>query len=343
MGRVAVVLAASLCASCTPASEPAGLDVDGRYVAVPARPAFDAWRLDAGPLDTAACTACATSTGGPSRFFYGTEPLAAVDRMAVGAPTEHDLATMATSGYFGGIYLRGALSGADAAAPTQLLAPALRQVDATVTRTATHLLAAADGDAAAVRAASRRWLTVATAVLGYNLGYLEVALANPPAGSEGTPGADDSFQCTSPLACHSSALPLAALDDMDDVREQLDARRTAQWRAAGSEIDVVLAGTRPAGATVWNRILSGSDFSTTAYESIVDLSVGFLEVTQLAVLGLAAGTTLPAGSQPADAQLIGRAATGLRAMAALVIWSGSYFGGLASPLPNSVLPQLRCG
>ena len=97
---------------------------------------------------------------------------------------------------------------------------------------------------------------------------------------------------------------------------------TSELYAAGS--DAIASGR-----TVWELILSGSGFAPTAYSAILDLSGGFLQGIDAALWASAAGRT--------DAT-VGR--TGLSVTAGILVWAGSYFIGLSSPLADDALPTL---
>lgn len=349
VSRLWAIMAALSFASCTTATERPRVEVDEPYVVVPARPTPPRWPLDPIRLNQAACDECAQrGASDSSRFFFGREPLAAVDRLTTAhlEPVEpnsdaadHDFATMFTSGYFGGIYLRGALVG-----PAEQSTPPARLANNVTTRLSHDLdgtvgvlrRTAEAGDVAQIRQTSRRWLVPVASILGYNLGYVQVALDNPPPGVVIEPGA---LTCDSALRCRSEVLPLGALDRLDHVLSSLETPTEQHWQRTAAIIDQTIDRTVPSGRGVWTRLLDGSSFSPAAYSAVVDLSIGFLEVTQLALLGLAAGSNLTDSS---TAQDIDSAIDGIAATASLVAWAGSYFLGLASPLPDDALPVLRC-
>jgi hypothetical protein len=86
---------------------------------------------------------------------------------------------------------------------------------------------------------------------------------------------------------------------------------------------------------VWSRLLSTDGFDPAAYEAIVELSYGFLEVTEAAMLALAEGAV-------GDVRLGRR---GLLLAAGLLLWSGSYLLGLTgddTTTGPTGLPTLRC-
>jgi hypothetical protein len=84
---------------------------------------------------------------------------------------------------------------------------------------------------------------------------------------------------------------------------------------------------------VWEGILGGSSIATAAYQPLLDLSAGYLLVSEAAVLANATGF---AEHDAASARCGDLVQTGL------VIWSGSYFEGLASGAPSGTFPTLEC-
>jgi hypothetical protein len=287
---------------------------------------------------------CERATPDAARFFYGRLPLGTVDALAVGTWPKGEsvairpaLGNMVVSGYFGGIYLRANLAsiGANTGAAESPLTGALdsigRLTSAGFDSVASELLRVADhGSAAEVRSASTGWMAALAAIHGYNRGYLEVTLAHAPDGVTLPP---DTLRCSSTFACRTPALPLASLDALDSVVDQLEAPPTLRWQFGSAALHAIAQGSVSGGRAVWDQLLSTAGFSPEAYRAIVELSGGFLEVTQAALLGTAAAAL---GDE------IDRGRDGLRATAALVLWAGSYFAGLASPLPNSAQPSLVC-
>lgn len=283
---------------------------------------------------------CAAVSGAgspdPAAFFYGRLPLGAIDRLVTGnaADPRADLGNLFASGYFGGIYLRGNLSGG-VAADLSPFAPVLDQLGA-LTQTGLDALVgellriSRTGTDQEVRDATAVWAALLAAVAGYNRGYLEVALQHPPAGVTIDPS---SFSCASLFDCRSTRLPLPALDALAGQRDALNGPPSFEWLSVATVANTIGNAAVPAGRDVWTGLLGSSTFDAAGYRTIVDLSVGFLEVTQAAFLANLAG---PTGGD------IALARRGLQATAGVVTWAGSYFLGLASPLSNSSLPTLTC-
>lgn len=315
-------------------------------VVVPAMPlpAAASWTVSPAALDALACLECERPDPDAARFFYGRLPLGTVDAVADGswpdgAPVDvrAALGNLVVSGYFGGIYLRANLAsiGADPAAaesPATGLLDAVGRLSAQgFDGVAAELLRVAEvGTDDEVRAASATWSTLLAAIHGYNRGYLEVTLERPPPGVT-VPA--DALVCTSTFDCRTPSLPLAALDDLVEVVAAVESPPDLRWTLGGGLLRSVASGSVGGGRAVWEGLLSTADFAPDAYRAIVELSGGFLEVTQAALLATAAA---------AHGDDIARGRAGLRSTAALVLWAGSYFSGLASPLPDSAQPSLGC-
>lgn len=304
--------------------------------AIPLPPA-SSYVVDRAAIEQLGCERCdEVGATDPARFFYGTMPLGAVDRL-VGADELDLRATLGelfASGYFGGIYLRGNLSGG-AAADLSPFAPVLDAVgalsqsglDALVTDLVGH---AENGTDQEVRDAAGFWAAVLAAIAGYNRGYLEVLLQHPPAGVTVPPSA---LTCGSLFDCRSADLPLPALDTLSAQRDALVNPPSFEWFSVATIANGIGSAAVPAGRDVWNGILGTSSLDPASYRTVVDLSAGFLQVTQAALLANLAGPT------NGDIELVRR---GLETTAGLLTWAGSYFLGLASSLPNSALPTLTC-
>lgn len=298
-------------------------------------------RISAEALEAAACVECErlASLGTPAdaaRFFYGQIPIAATDilfEMGLNGDTAEQLGNLVVSGYFGGLYLRNNLGsiGMDVAElPT---APILEWIGA-ATLGALDALAgglvgtARTGSPDEVRSSAAFSALLLAALHGYNRGYLETVLANPPAGVD----PPEPPACPTIFDCRVPSLPLDALDALAPTRDRLDRPPDLTWEVWANALWSTAVGSIEGGRGVWNRLLSTSGFTPGAYEAIVELSVGFLEVTQAALLASAEGVV-------GDVE-VGRA--GLVLTAGLITWAGSYFLGLASPLPTDDLPTLTC-
>lgn len=309
-------------------------------VELPPVPVADGWSFTVSRAEIAGRARDYVTAGGDPadapRFFFGDLAVASLDALAASDVTAQrqrvELGNLAVSGYFGGVWLRD-----------NLRAPAPPAVSASDTVPATDPLAAigirifdalAVGltQAAAARnpwlvtTASRVTVPVLLTLYGYNRGYLEYLLDNPPAGV--TP-MRDTLSCTGFLSCSSEAFPLEIGDRYDAALDDLAAPPDGRWRemAIWSSLLENATGT---GRFVWSLIGSGG-FSAASYQALVELSSAYLMISKAAVLS---AMTAYADADPE----VGRSS--LRLQAGLWMWSGAYFGGLASVALPGTLPAI---
>jgi hypothetical protein len=318
-------------------------------------PVAATFAVDRELLDGLACLACGLpARPDDARFFYGTLALDSVDALfdpagdgmdAPGDPVGSWLGNLNLSGWFGGRYLtttvaiglgeEGAATGAalplSGAEVQAALLGALRGgtfagLDASVG----GLVRLADrGDEASVRRSAAGLVLLMSLVHGYNRGYLEVVLEHPPEGAAAPPP----LQCGPWLGCRAPGLPLQALDALAPSAARLDSSEEPTWQLLGESLRRVGTAGVPSGRAVWSEVLRTDGFDPLAYESIVELSYGFLEVTEAAMLALAEGVA-------GDVE-VGR--RGLLLAAGMLLWSGSYLLGLTGGDGSPELPALRCG
>ncbi|WP_328356979.1 hypothetical protein OG976_01590 [Mycobacterium sp. NBC_00419] len=275
------------------------------------------------------------------RFFFGDLAVASLDALADPAVTPDQtrllLGNLAASGYFGGIWLRDNLRDTATAtvAPAVVTAAAQPVFDLSPSAIALHLF---DGVAAGLvgAAQSNPWIVnavahvsvpVLLALYGYNKGYLDVVLENPPAG---VPSMADTLSCNGFLDCNSSAVPLELATRYDSALAKLDSPTTLGW-AEMAVWSKVLESATGAGRFVWQAIVAAGGLSPTSYAALVDLSSAYLMVSKAAVL-----SSMIAAAD-GDAAV---GASSLRLQAGLWTWSGSYFAGLASSAPTGTLPSI---
>lgn len=283
------------------------------------------------------------------RFFFGDLAVASLDALADPAvapdQTRLLLGNLAASGYFGGIWLRDNLRGtpATAAPPTVVttvpkvdLSASVPKVDLSVSALGLHLFdalstglvaASQSGSGWLVRAAAHASVPVLLALYGYNKGYLDVVLDNPPAG---VPSMRDTLTCTGFLDCNSSAFPLALATRYDGALDSLAGPPNVKWLEMAAWSTVLQTATG-AGRFVWEAIARSGGFSPASYQALVDLSSAYLMVSKAAVLS--SMTAYADGDTD-----LGR--TSLRLQAGLWMWSGAYFSGLASGAPTGTLPTI---
>ena len=273
-----------------------------------------------------------------ARFFFGDLAVTSLDKLAdpnvTPADSRTQLGNLAVSGYFGGIWLRDNLRdngtgiGVTPASPTQAPKLAASAIGIKLfDGLAAGLTGAAAGPNWLVHAAAHVSVPVMLALYGYNRGYLQVILENPPAG---VPSMQNSLSCNGFLDCNSSAFPLEIATRYDDVLAKLAQPNTVGWKEMALWTKL-LEGATGAGRSVWESIAAAGAFSPKSYTALVDLSSAYLMVSKAAVLS----SMLAAADGDAA---VGRSS--LRLQAGLWMWSGSYFSGLASSAPAGTLPSI---
>lgn len=289
--------------------------------------------------------------GDSARFFFGDLAVSSLDELAAPNVTPDTVRTrlgnLAASGYFGGIWLRDNLrdpgtgpsigtqptaSNSNAAStavslPTAASSTASGFAIRLFDGLATGLTGAAAGPNWLVNAAANASVPVLLALYGYNRGYLQVILENPPTG---VPSMQNSLSCNGFLNCNSSAFPLEIATRYDDVLGKLAQPDTLGWKEMALWAKVLESATG-AGRFVWESIASAGAFSPKSYAALVDLSSAYLMVSKAAAL-----SAMIAAAE-GDAA-VGRSS--LRLQAGLWMWSGSYFGGLASKAPAGTIPSI---
>ena len=277
-----------------------------------------------------------------ARFFLGDLAVASLDALAGPNATPNQtrllLGNLATSGYFGGIWLRDNLrdtSGSAASVNPRAIAPAgalspsaigIHLFDAL----AAGLVGASQSSSGwVVRTAAHASVPVLLALYGYNKGYLDVVLENPPAG---VPSMQDTLSCAGFLACNSSAFPLELATKYDGALDSLDNPASLRWLEMAAWTTVLQTATG-AGRFVWEAIAAGGGFSPASYTALADLSSAYLMVSKAAVL-----SSMSAYADGDGDTSVGRSS--LRLQAGLWMWSGAYFAGLASGAPAGTLPTI---
>jgi hypothetical protein len=275
-----------------------------------------------------------------AHFFFGDLAVASLDALADPNVTPDQtrllLGNLATSGYFGGIWLRDNLR--DTSSSTASLNTSATASPGPLSPSAIgiHLFDALAAGLVGASQSSRGWVVraaahvsvpVLLALYGYNKGYLDVVLENPPAG---VPSMQDTLSCTGFLACNSSAFPLELATKYDGALDNLDNPASPRWLEMAAWTTVLQTATG-AGRFVWEAIAAGGGFSPASYAALVDLSSAYLMVTKAAVL-----SSMIAYAD--DDTGVGRSSLGLQA--GLWMWSGAYFAGLASGAPAGTLPEI---
>ena len=280
--------------------------------------------------------------GDNPRFFFGDLAIRSLDALAGPHPTADqvrtDLGNLAVSGYFGGLWLRDNLrdtpapSGTITAAPVGTGTVGATSFSAIGIRLFDALAAGLTGLATSrqpwiVTTAGRASVPVLLTLYGYNRGYLQFLLENPPAG---VPSMQDTLSCTGFLGCNSGAFLLEIATRYDTALAGLADPPSPAWREMGTWTSLLESATGT-GRFVWGLIAQAGAFSPASYGALVDLSSAYLMVSKAAVLS----SMLAYADGSPD---LGRSA--LRLQAGLWMWSGAYFAGLASDAPRGTIPTI---
>ena len=313
-------------------------------VDLPPMPVENGWSFTVSQDEIAAVAADYVAGGGDpadgARFFFGDLAVGSLDALAGVDLTPEDarvqLGNLAVSGYFGGIWLRDNLREAPAAAAPDMTAGDMTAgVDLTASTIgirifdalATGLMGAASSPGFFARTAAHASVPVLLALYGYNRGYLDVLLENPP---PGVPSMQDTLTCEGFLDCNSTAFPVDIGTRYDAALGLLDSPPSFAWQEMRLWT-ALLEGATGAGRGVWEAIAGAGGFSPVSYRALVELSSAYLMISKGAVLasmlGYAGGDTAVARSS-------------LRLQAGLWIWSGAYFAGLASNAPAGTMPEI---
>ncbi len=266
------------------------------------------------------------------RFFFGDLATGSLDTLAsVKLSREQqrvEMGNLAASGYFGGIWLRDNLR-AEPAEPLSVGTSSGGVVSAIGLRMFSVLVGGLTGVSNVPllsRPAAHASVPVLLALYGYNKGYLDYILDNPPAG---VPSMKDTLTCNGFLDCNSSLVDLEIANRYDGALTDLAHPPTLRWL----EMKVWTAAlelTTGAGKFVW-KIIGAGGLSPTSYASLVDLSSAYLMISKAATL---------ASMQGYANRDAGLASSALLLQAGLWMWSGAYFSGLASNAPRGTIPSI---
>ena len=268
-------------------------------------------------------------------FFLGHMPLeiaaalAAPDAEAEALPAM--LGALYLSGYYGGLWLRDRVmhDGEGASSGHGGDGGSMPDMFSSLVEGAAHHLEIAQAPDDQVTEMAGNAVGVLLMLYGYNRGYLEVVLEHPPADVPALPALD----CPAFMGC---ALPGGTPGFLDEARAalpRLDAPPGEAWEDLAGRVDAMSALAVERGRSTWEGILSDASLDATDYPLLIDLSGGYLAVSEATVLDSMIGF---AEARPQTA----RAAR--RLQAALTVWSESYFLGLASDAAPGVFPALSC-
>lgn len=328
------------------------------------------FRVSQSTLDDAAGSWCAEqgADADPLDFFYGALALDSLDALCQDSLTDAQrdklLGSLYISGYFGGIWLRDALQDTSLTSqldsrlaarlfPPQVLAKSPGGRSRVLARPGSSLRNGSPAEFAVFQsmalevARTRKTAEQGTDeevvdqnyqsipdllyLYGYNLGYIEVLYANPP---EGVDLPEDALVCGDYLLdCSSPDISLDSLTRFEAALDKLQLPPDAAWQTMADQVVEYGESSVQSGIETWEAILADSTISSSAFLPLIDLSVGYLLVSDAATLG---AMTAWADGQPSE----GRCA--LQLQAGLSLWSGAYFMGLASDDPAGTAPTLSC-
>lgn len=292
-------------------------------------PPGEAIVVDFAGLEELACEHCAAAAEPDAvRFVFADLARVSVDAVCSAPPdvVPSVLGNMHVSGYLGGVWFRdqvtGGLGGDGGGVDTSVL-----RVVARTAGNLTRSMGASDGQILRAVRGQLAWLLL---LYGYNRAYLDVVLDNPP---DGSTVPEDAVLFHGLLDTEVPSFPLEAADARAGVPGKITSPPTADWLVLGWLTRLFLSSGAGGGRGVWDAILRGGDFTRETYSAVVDLSAGFLLVAE-------AGVRAALDALGEDDPVAGRCA--LRLAATLLVWAGSYFAGLVSPLPEGTRPRLDC-
>lgn len=277
-------------------------------------------------------------------FFLGSMAYGAFDSLCQmpTSLTDELLGNLYLSGYFGGLWLRDNLGTSQAHQLTAQIAAQMAAYPESdlldwlifhglVNGAGQQVTLARTGSYTEVLTQTRQSLPGQLSTFGYNLGYVEVLLENPPEGIIPNPNVlicGDYF-----LDCQSAYLDLGILDYFAPALTHLQNPDTPLWWRMDQLVQTEGVPAEAIGRAVWEAILADNPIAPAAYEPLLDLSAGFLLVSEATVL---ANMTAWAEQQPEAGRC------GLLLNAGLSTWAGAYFMGLASDAPAGTFPELIC-
>jgi hypothetical protein len=268
-------------------------------------------------------------------FFLGHMPLeiaaalAAPDAEAEALPAM--LGALYLSGYYGGLWLRDRVmrEGEGSSSGHGGEGGSMPDMFSSLVDGAAHHLEIAQAPDDQLTEMAGNAVGVLLMLYGYNRGYLEVVLEHPPADVQALPALD----CPAFMGCTLPGGTPGFLEEARAALPRLAAPPSEAWEDLAGRVDAMSAMAIERGRSTWEGILSDASLDATDYPLLIDLSGGYLAVSEATVLASMIGFA------EADPQTA-RAAR--RLQAALTVWSESYFLGLASEAEPGVFPTLRC-
>jgi hypothetical protein len=205
--------------------------------------------------------------------------------------------------------------------------------DVLMSATALKIKRADTGGTASI-AACRLSIPSFLLIYGYNWGYFDYILNNPPNGAEGV---ERPNCCTRLLDCNVDGLNLETLNEYKDERDLLENPREAtgvsalRWYEMRMLTGIWAEGAISTGSGVW-KIIMNEDMDKDAYALLLDLSARFMLMAEMSIM--------PAMKGYADSD-VDACRCGLLEQAAMIVWAGSYFMGLSSDAPAGTFPSIN--
>jgi len=285
-----------------------------------------------------------------AEFFLGWLPLKSADRLCSenndAAMKKKLLGNLYISGYFGGIWLRDAndenSAQAKALAVENLpddVAGELNENDPglvfkILTKAIELKVKRASGTDFEAIASARLSITPFLMIYGYNWGYFDYILNNPPTGAAGIV---PDCECSRMLDCSVPAIKLDTLDKYKPYRNNLEEPGNSSGIEAMRLYEMKFLmqlwaeGAVKTGADVWENIMN-DNMSIQSYELLLDLSARFMLVAEMNLMPAMKGFT---ESNADDCRC------GLFQQAAMIAWAGSYFMGLSSDAAPGTFPEVK--
>lgn len=284
-----------------------------------------------------------------AEFFLGYLPLKTADMLCSGSSnfeTARLLGNLYVSGYFGGIWLRDALGSNTQEAQALIrdsspddLKDVLDKGDNSLIfnilmmAADTKVKMAGSSDFTAL-AACRLSMPAFLLIYGYNWGYFNYVMNNPP---EDAGDIERPCNCSRILDCNVPGLTLETLNKYKSSRDLLENPGNAsgvsalRWYEMKLITDIWANGSVNTGSDVWEHIMN-ENMDKETYVLLLDLSARFMLVAEMSIM--------PAMKGYVDTD-VKACRCGLLEQAAMIVWAGSYFMGLSSDAATGTFPSIN--
>ncbi len=271
-----------------------------------------------------------------STFLFYYIPVWALDAIGKGGGSnlEELEGLLYLSGFFGGVWLKGVLHPEEPFSGAPSLSSFKEDTENNIfsfLASFTELLndLARSGKPHALTQFAGDSLNPLLFLYGYNLGYLQGILDNPPAGAVAPEGY---LTCDHLLDCRTPLRGISLLEELLPLLRSLRDPPDSRWSRIARQVRKTVPSAMETGARIWSNHLSVEDMRPESYHVLLDLSAGFLLYSQVLVLSAmdAWGNGNPE---------MGRSTVGLNA--GMAAWAGGYGIGLVSRYPGDHLPRLE--